>query len=142
MQEVAKIHRRNNSRDRLIEQELNEDDKLLLSVIPEETGLKINNSNLEQMIDTIVNPEEDQDRIQVLVVDDNFYNIFAVTAMLQQYEIEADTATDGFEAIEKVKKLWREQQKTYDLIMMDYSMPLCSGIEATKEIRKYHTENS
>ena len=47
MQEVAKIHRRNNSRDRLIEQELNEDDKLLLSVIPEETGLKINNSNLE-----------------------------------------------------------------------------------------------
>ena len=25
--------------------------------------------------------------------------------------------------------------------MMDYSMPLVNGIEATKAIRKYHSEN-
>ena len=82
MQGVAKKHRRNNSGDKLINQEKNEDDELLFSVSSQEMGLKINDSNKQQMINTIINPEDLKDNIQILVVDDNFYNIFAVVAML------------------------------------------------------------
>ena len=34
-------------------------------------------------------------KFRTLVVDDNFYNIFALSSMLEQYQIQSDTATDG-----------------------------------------------
>ena len=43
-------------------------------------------------------------------------------------------ADNGTIAIEKTK------EKDYDLILMDIHMPGISGIEATKEIRKFNTE--
>lgn len=73
----------------------------------------------------------------MLVVDDNYYNIVAITSMFIQYKIQAETATDGLEAIEMVKQLYTEHKTTYDLIMMDFSMPVCGGSEATKSIRKF-----
>ena len=42
---------------------------------------------------------ESYDSMRVLVVDDNYYNVFAVTAMLLHHQIDADTASDGNEAI-------------------------------------------
>ena len=44
--------------------------------------------------------------MRVLVVDDNYYNVYAVTAMLLLYQIDADTASDGNEAISLVKALF------------------------------------
>ena len=41
-------------------------------------------------------------QLLVLVVDDNFYNIVAITSMFQQYQIETDATTDGKEAISLV----------------------------------------
>ena len=72
---------------------------------------------------------------RTLVIDDNFYNVFAINSMFQQYSINADSATDGFEAIQIVKKLYEKEKVTYDLILMDYDMPICSGPEATLAIR-------
>ena len=43
---------------------------------------------------------------KVLIVDDNFFNMFAITSIFEQYSIDADTATDGVDAIDMVRKLF------------------------------------
>ncbi|MDR1741329.1 MAG: response regulator [Synergistaceae bacterium] len=65
----------------------------------------------------------------VLVVDDNDINLIVASELLKQYEIEADTAESGAEALDMVGK------KRYDLIFMDHMMPGMDGIEATQRIR-------
>ena len=77
----------------------------------------------------------------MLIVYDNLFDIVAITTMFQQYQIETDTATDGPSAVEKVKQLYREHQRTYNLIMMDYIDPLSCN-NATKEIRKFIREEA
>ncbi|MBO4900979.1 MAG: response regulator [Lachnospiraceae bacterium] len=67
---------------------------------------------------------------KVLVVDDNKVNVKVLCAYLKKFEIGADTAFSGDEAIEMVKT------KEYDLILMDHMMPGMDGIEATGIIRR------
>ena len=86
---------------------------------------------------SLIEPVCSQQRLRVLVVDDNYYNVFAVVSLFKQFQIEVDTAGDGVQAQQMVKKLYLSKMTTYDLIMMDYAMPQCDGAEATKGIRKY-----
>ena len=67
---------------------------------------------------------------RVLIVDDNETNIYVAQRMLSFYKLQIDTATSGFESIEKVKN------NKYDIVFMDHMMPEMDGIEAVKEIRK------
>jgi len=67
---------------------------------------------------------------KVLVVDDMELNLYVVKGKLTPYGLKIDTATSGFEAIEKVKN------NTYNIVFMDHMMPKMDGIEATREIRK------
>ena len=66
---------------------------------------------------------------RILVVDDNPVNLKVACGLLRRYEIDADTATNGRQAIEKV------QEKDYDIVFMDHMMPEIDGIDATEEIR-------
>ncbi len=66
---------------------------------------------------------------KVLVVDDNEVNIKILRGLLLHYEIEADTALSGREAVDKAAA------NTYDLILMDHMMPEMDGEEALKAIR-------
>ena len=43
--------------------------------------------------------------------------------MLNKYQIETDATTDGKEALSMVKKLYREKNRTYNLILMEFEMP-------------------
>jgi signal transduction histidine kinase/DNA-binding response OmpR family regulator/PAS domain-containing protein len=67
---------------------------------------------------------------KVLVVDDVESNLYVAKNLLAPYDLSIETATDGFEAIEKIKK-----GKVYDIIFMDHMMPKMDGVEATKIIR-------
>ena len=49
-----------------------------------------------------------------------------------------DTATDGEEALAKFTQ--REAGVTFALVLMDCQMPIMDGYTASKEIRKYATE--
>jgi len=57
--------------------------------------------------------------------------------MLSQFQLEFETAINGEKAIYAVKNLFETQKRTYNLILMDYNMPVFNGIQATKIIRKF-----
>jgi PAS domain S-box-containing protein len=67
---------------------------------------------------------------KILVVDDNEINILVAGRMLGKWGFELDFASDGLEAIAKVKC------NKYDLIFMDIKMPGIDGFETTSIIRK------
>ena len=60
----------------------------------------------------------------------------ALESLFAQFNIQCDTCTNGLEAIRAVRGRLESQQSMYGLIVMDYSMPVCNGAEATKEIRR------
>ena len=66
----------------------------------------------------------------VLVVDDVDLNLYVTKGMLKHYGLKVETASSGFEAIEKIKS-----GKVYDLVFMDHLMPKMDGLEATKILR-------
>jgi CheY-like chemotaxis protein len=66
-------------------------------------------------------------KLKFLVVDDNEYNIFGITTLLQQQDIGYDLCYDGQEAIDKIIEKNREHY-TYDLILMDVNMPILNGL--------------
>ncbi|MCL2762651.1 MAG: response regulator [Treponema sp.] len=71
---------------------------------------------------------------KILVVDDMEMNLYVAKGMLSRYGLQIDTATSGYEAIDKIK------QSAYDLVFMDHMMPTMDGMEATCEIRKMGSE--
>jgi CheY-like chemotaxis protein len=68
---------------------------------------------------------------KVLVVDDDARNIFALSIVLENREMEVLSATNGRQAIDLV-------QNTPDLaaVLMDIMMPEMDGYQTMKEIRK------
>jgi len=72
---------------------------------------------------------------KVLVVDDIDMNIYVAKGLLSPYGLQIDTAANGFEAIEKIKKSYAVNN-LYDIIFMDHIMPVMNGIETTKKIRE------
>ena len=66
----------------------------------------------------------------ILVVDDNDINLTIAVSLLEFYQIKADEATGGIDAVNKTGL------KHYDLIFMDHMMPDMDGIKATAAIRE------
>jgi len=66
----------------------------------------------------------------VLIVDDNEFNLKVAHGLLKLHSIDAKKASSGKEAIDMVK------QSDYDIVFMDHMMPEMDGIEAVAEIRK------
>lgn len=66
----------------------------------------------------------------ILIAEDNEINLFVLTEMLKDLSITFDVAKNGQEAVELTS------QYTYSLILMDCQMPIMSGLDATREIRK------
>jgi CheY-like chemotaxis protein len=68
---------------------------------------------------------------RVLVVDDDARNIFALTTVLENHEMEVVSATNGRQAIETIS---REQD--ISVVLMDIMMPEMDGYQTMREIRK------
>lgn len=68
---------------------------------------------------------------KVLVVDDDADLRLSVSSALSSSHYEVEQASDGEEAINKVKS------SGFDLVLLDVNMPKVTGIEALKEIKSY-----
>ncbi len=67
--------------------------------------------------------------MKILIVDDNYFNVFLLQSILMENKIKIVTANDGEKAIEALKKT------DFNLIFMDIEMPVMNGIETTNYIR-------
>ncbi|MCL2003231.1 MAG: ATP-binding protein [Oscillospiraceae bacterium] len=68
-------------------------------------------------------------KADILVVDDNEFNLKVAVGLLNLSSITADTASSGYIALEMIK------QKDYHVIFMDHMMPEMDGVETTAAIR-------
>ncbi|HEY1114511.1 MAG TPA: response regulator, partial [Chitinophagaceae bacterium] len=69
----------------------------------------------------------------ILVVDDDVRNLFALTTAFERYNINAITAESGQEAINILS-----ENSTIDMVLMDIMMPEMDGYETTQKIRREH----
>jgi CheY-like chemotaxis protein len=69
------------------------------------------------------------DGMKILLVEDNLINVKVAEKILKQWNIEVDVALNGLIGLEKF------YANTYDVILMDLSMPVMDGYEATAKIR-------
>ncbi|CAD8090424.1 unnamed protein product [Paramecium primaurelia] len=72
---------------------------------------------------------------KILIVDDEFVNIYALKIMLNRLNYLCDVANNGYEALDKF------MQNQYQLIFMDIEMPNMNGITATKQILQFCEQN-
>jgi len=85
----------------------------------------------QQMLERLHSSNEALRNRRVLVVDDDARNIFALTTLLENHEMDVITATNGRQAIDLI-----EQTEDLSAVLMDIMMPEMDGYETMKEIRK------
>jgi CheY-like chemotaxis protein/two-component sensor histidine kinase len=68
---------------------------------------------------------------KVLVVDDDARNIFALTTVLENYEMEVVSATNGRQAIDLIR-----ETPDLSVVLMDIMMPEMDGYATMREIRQ------
>ena len=67
---------------------------------------------------------------RVLVLDDHLKNREIVREMLLLKNIDSDEASNGLEALDKLK------HNRYDLFIVDYQMPYMDGIQVIRQVRE------
>ncbi|WP_027185945.1 response regulator [Desulfovibrio inopinatus] len=68
--------------------------------------------------------------IRILLAEDNPVNQFLARRLLENRGFQVSVASSGSEAIEMIA------HHVYDIILMDISMPIMDGIDATRRIRE------
>jgi CheY-like chemotaxis protein len=75
-------------------------------------------------------------KIEVLIVDDVYFNIIALLEMFKQTGIICKYAMNGEEAIEKVMK------NNFSCILMDCEMPIMDGWQTSKKLKTLQQEKA
>ncbi len=84
----------------------------------------------QKMLDTLHASNEMLRGRKILVVDDDARNIFALTTMLEEHEMNVISATNGRQAIDLV-----HEQQDIGVVLMDIMMPDMDGYQTMQEIR-------
>jgi PAS domain S-box-containing protein len=84
--------------------------------------------------EAVQQPVADSAHLNLLLAEDNRLNADTTSSMLKKLGHQSDLACNGQQALE----MWRSN--SYDGILMDISMPVLSGVEATRIIREAEQE--
>ena len=74
---------------------------------------------------------------KILIAEDNEINQKLMKHTLNSFDMNLTIVENGLLALEA-----RKANNDYDLIFMDISMPVMDGIESTKQIKQYESENN
>ncbi len=66
---------------------------------------------------------------RVLLAEDNLTNAKVATKMLERFGLQVSWVENGHEAVRETL------ESEFDLVLMDWQMPECSGLEATQNLR-------
>ncbi len=109
------------SHDRLL-------DETMLFLHHLDSKLSISQRNI---IGTLHDTEKTFNNKKILLVDDDMRNVFALSGLLSQHDMQVTMAENGQDALDKLN-----DNSDYDLILMDIMMPIMDGYEAMTAIRK------
>ncbi|MEY2451509.1 MAG: hypothetical protein QOD92_1083 [Acidimicrobiaceae bacterium] len=70
--------------------------------------------------------------LKILLVDDDFRNIFALTALLERGRADVAVAESGADAIAIL-----ERKRDVDIVLMDIMMPVMDGYDTIRAIRRF-----
>ncbi|SDW52598.1 response regulator [Flavobacterium degerlachei] len=101
-------------------------DELLLFLDTVETS----NKKVTKTVQNLLGGEVLKDK-NILIVDDDIRNIYALSSALTTKGASILTAFNGIEALEALEK-----NTSIDIVLMDIMMPEMDGFEATKKIRE------
>jgi CheY-like chemotaxis protein len=87
----------------------------------------------QQMLERLHRSNEMLRSRKVLVVDDDARNIFALTTVLENNDMEVLSATNGRQAIEVIQSI-----PDLSAVLMDIMMPEMDGYQTMREIRRDH----
>ncbi|TDF95517.1 response regulator [Paenibacillus piri] len=83
-----------------------------------------------QILRKLHNKEEVFAGKKVLLVDDDIRNVFALSNLLESYDMQISFAETGRQALDRLM-----EEPDFDLVLMDIMMPEMDGYEAMREIR-------
>lgn len=74
---------------------------------------------------------EEGKKPKILIVDDEDRNLKLISAIVENYGYDYETAKNGIEALEKTKTF------SPDLIFLDIIMPAMDGYEVCKKLKQH-----
>jgi len=80
-------------------------------------------------------PDEISD-LSVLVVDDNYTSQEVLVEYLKDFSFKTAAVDNGEEAIQLIRKMRDDQEGTFDLVLLDYSMPGLNGFQTAAKINE------
>ncbi|EEF78526.1 GAF domain-containing hybrid sensor histidine kinase/response regulator [Methylophaga thiooxydans] len=87
-------------------------------------------------VTSIENKKSTLSQLSVLLAEDDLTNRFTLEYFLTHLDISFDSALNGREALEKLSH--NQNDKRYDVILMDCQMPEKDGFETSRQIRTEH----
>ncbi len=94
-------------------------------------NLPLKNSNRQIVEGEVFNPQN----LKVLVIDDDPVSCDHARTVLGESGIETETCPSGEKALEIIR-LKHARREEYNLILIDFQMPIQNGLEVTKSIRE------
>jgi two-component system sensor histidine kinase/response regulator len=79
--------------------------------------------------------------LRVLVVDDNAAAREILSTMARSFGLEVDVAHDGQQALDMIATS-EKQTLPYDLVLMDWKMPVMNGVETVQRLQDGHVSNA
>ena len=110
-------------------------------------NINISNNNIPSLVlknQDLKNEKKENCCNDVLIVDDEQFNVSCLSNNLKKLNILCDSCSDGIECLDLIKKRLDKNclcKKCYKLILMDLIMPKMNGIEAVKHIQDLVNEN-
>ena len=73
---------------------------------------------------------------QILVVEDDIRNVYALTSIFEPHGAKVRIARNGLEGLKALADSAADGADPIDLVLMDVMMPEMDGLTATREIRR------